>query len=53
MRIFVAGAGGALGTQVVRHLVADRHEVIGFTRSAAHAEVVQQWEYLDQLPVTL
>src|SRR5215470_14496598 len=42
MRIFVAGAGGALGTQVVRHLVADRHEVIGFTRSAAHAEVVQQ-----------
>ena len=42
MRIFVAGAGGALGTQLVRHLVADRHEVIGFTRSAAHAEVVQQ-----------
>ena len=42
MRIFVAGAGGALGTRVVRHLVADRHEVIGFTRSAAHAEIVQQ-----------
>jgi 2-alkyl-3-oxoalkanoate reductase len=42
MRVFVAGAGGALGAQVVRHLVADRHEVIGFTRSAAHAEVVQQ-----------
>ena len=42
MRIFVAGAGGALGTQLVRHLVADRHEVIGFTRSASHAQVVQQ-----------
>jgi len=42
MRVFVAGAGGALGTQVVRHLVADRHEVIGFTRSAANAQVVQQ-----------
>jgi len=42
MRVLVAGAGGALGTQVVRNLVADRHEVIGFTRSAAHAEAVQQ-----------
>src|SRR5262249_33663644 len=42
MIVFVAGAGGALGTQVVRYLVADRHEVIGFTRSAAHAQVVQQ-----------
>src|SRR5215831_12310669 len=42
MRVFVAGAGGALGTQVVRQLVADRHEVIGFTRTAAHGEVVQQ-----------
>jgi nucleoside-diphosphate-sugar epimerase len=42
MRVFVAGAGGALGSQLVRHLVADRHEVIGFTRSAAHAQVVQQ-----------
>jgi len=42
MRVFVAGARGALGTQVVRNLVADRHEVIGFTRSAAHAHVIQQ-----------
>ena len=42
MRVFVAGADGAFGTQVVGHLVADRHEVIGFTRSAAHAQVVQQ-----------
>ena len=41
MTVFVAGAGGALGTQVVRALVADRHEVIGFTRSTAHAELVQ------------
>jgi len=42
MRVFVAGAGGALGTHLVRHLVADGHEVIGFTLSAAHAELVQQ-----------
>ena len=42
MRVLVAGAGGALGTHVIRHLVADRHEVIGFNRSTAHAEVVQQ-----------
>lgn len=32
----------ALGTQVVRQLVADRREVIGFARTAAHGEVVQQ-----------
>jgi len=42
MKVFVAGAGGALGVHVVRLLVADGHEVVGFTRSAAHAEVVQQ-----------
>jgi 2-alkyl-3-oxoalkanoate reductase len=42
MRVFVAGAGGALGTHLVRHLVADGNEVIGFTRSVAHAELVQQ-----------
>lgn len=42
MRVFVAGGGGALGTHVVRHLVVDGHEVIGFTRSPAHAEVVTE-----------
>lgn len=40
MKIFVAGAGGALGTHLVRRLVADGHEVIGFTRSSAHAAVI-------------
>jgi nucleoside-diphosphate-sugar epimerase len=42
MRVFVAGAGGALGTHLVRHLVADGHEVIGLTLSTAHAELVHQ-----------
>ena len=40
MRVFVAGAGGALGTHVVRLLVADGHEVTGFTRTSAHAKSV-------------
>ena len=31
MRVFVAGAGGAQGTHLVRYLGADGHEVIGFT----------------------
>jgi nucleoside-diphosphate-sugar epimerase len=42
MRVFVAGAGGALGTHVVRRLVADHHEVTGFTRTSAHARSVAQ-----------
>jgi len=42
MRVFVAGAGGALGTHLVHHLVAGGHEVIGFTRNVAHAEIVHR-----------
>lgn len=42
MKVFVAGAAGALGAQVVRRLAADGHEVFGFTRTSAHAETVNE-----------
>jgi 2-alkyl-3-oxoalkanoate reductase len=35
MRVFVAGATGALGRQLVPQLVARGHEVVGMTRSAS------------------
>jgi 2-alkyl-3-oxoalkanoate reductase len=35
MRIFIAGASGAIGSQLVPQLVARDHEVVGTTRSAA------------------
>jgi 2-alkyl-3-oxoalkanoate reductase len=38
MRVFVAGASGAIGTRLVRHLVERGHEVIGSTRSPEKAE---------------
>lgn len=38
MRIFVAGATGAVGRPLVRMLVADGHEVSGLTRSAEKAQ---------------
>ena len=40
MKVFVAGAGGALGTHVIRLLVAEGHEVTGFTRTSAHARSI-------------
>jgi len=33
MRVFVAGAGGAMGRQLVPQLVAEGHDVVGTTRS--------------------
>ncbi len=41
MRVFVAGAGGALGTRLVPRLIDRRHEVIGSFRSPASAERVR------------
>ena len=38
MRVFVAGASGAIGTRLVPRLVDRGHEVIGTSRSAAKAE---------------
>ena len=38
MRVFVAGATGALGTQLVPQLVAGGHEVVGMTRTASKQE---------------
>src|SRR4051812_9727963 len=34
MRIFVVGAGGAIGRPLVRHLVAQGHQVVATTRSS-------------------
>jgi nucleoside-diphosphate-sugar epimerase len=39
MRIFIAGASGAIGSQPVPQLVARGHEVVGTTRSAAKTRI--------------
>jgi nucleoside-diphosphate-sugar epimerase len=41
MRVFVAGASGAVGRPLVRKLVAAGHEVTGMTRSEKKAEAVR------------
>jgi nucleoside-diphosphate-sugar epimerase len=41
MRVFVAGASGALGRQLVPRLVAAGHEVVGMTRSVAKKRLVR------------
>jgi len=41
MRVFVAGATGALGRQLVPQLVASGHEVVGMTRDEAKGEIVR------------
>lgn len=42
MRVFLAGASGAIGRQLVPLLVADGHEVAGTTRSAGKVEVLRE-----------
>jgi nucleoside-diphosphate-sugar epimerase len=41
MKIFVAGATGALGRQLVPQLVARGHEVVGMTRSASKQDLLR------------
>ena len=41
MRVFVAGASGAIGRPLVPKLVAAGHEVTGMTRSQASAEAIR------------
>jgi len=41
MRVFVAGASGAIGTRLVPQLVDRGHEVIGSPRSAENAEHIR------------
>jgi 2-alkyl-3-oxoalkanoate reductase len=42
MKVFVAGATGALGRQLVPLLVARGHEVVGMTRSASKQDLVRR-----------
>ena len=44
MKVFVAGATGALGRQLVPQLVARGHEVVGMTSSAAKQDLVRGLE---------
>jgi 2-alkyl-3-oxoalkanoate reductase len=41
MKIFIAGASGAIGSHLVRQLVARGHQVVGTTRSAAKTGVLR------------
>lgn len=41
MKVFVAGATGALGKVLVPQLVARGHEVVGMTRSASKQDLVR------------
>jgi nucleoside-diphosphate-sugar epimerase len=41
MNVFVAGATGAIGTQLVPQLAAAGHDVIGMTRSSAKADILR------------
>ena len=38
MKVFIAGASGAVGRRLIPRLVASRHDVTAMTRSAAKAE---------------
>ena len=43
MRVFVAGATGAIGKQLVPRLVAAGHEVHGMTRSESKQAMLRSW----------
>jgi nucleoside-diphosphate-sugar epimerase len=48
MKVFVAGASGAIGTHIVEELIDNGHEVVGLTRSEAKAPALER---LGALPV--
>jgi uncharacterized protein YbjT (DUF2867 family) len=41
MKVFVAGATGALGRQLVPMLVANGHDVVGMTRTEAKRDLLR------------
>jgi len=41
MRVFLAGAGGAMGRHLIPRLVTDGHQVVGMTRSESKRNLVQ------------
>ena len=41
MKVFVAGAAGAIGSRLVPQLAAARHDVVAMTRSLAKADAVR------------
>jgi nucleoside-diphosphate-sugar epimerase len=43
MKVFVAGATGAIGRQLLPMLLEAGHDVVGTTRKEAGAELVRQW----------
>ena len=43
MRVFVAGATGVLGRELVPLLVARGHEVVGMTRTASKQDALRAW----------
>jgi uncharacterized protein YbjT (DUF2867 family) len=38
MRVFVAGASGAIGLPLLRELAAHGHEIVAMTRTPAHVD---------------
>ena len=42
MRVFVAGASGAIGSRLVPALVRNGHQVVGMTRTPAKTERLRQ-----------
>jgi nucleoside-diphosphate-sugar epimerase len=42
MRIFVAGASGAVGSRFVPLLLSAGHSVVGLTRTSAKAEAIRR-----------
>src|SRR5919109_185441 len=50
MRVFVAGASGAIGTRLVAQLIACGHEVVGTYRTPGHGERIRA---LGATPVAL